>query len=162
MRGRAGSAPGVETFFVILYQDAYDATPRGLWQIVLHSLEDRPILTTAGQAAETQLVMRLLNDYGASSATAPRRVFYRSSAPTSLEIAPSNETKLGLGGLLEASARVRPGRPVGKHSWVVTCVEAEGRLAQREVLWSWLVSTTVAPPLISRRYEAYGLPVRLR
>ena len=162
LRGRAGSAPGVETFFVILYQDAYDATPRGLWQIVLHSLEDRPILTTAGQAAETQLVMRLLNDYGASSATAPRRVVYRSSAPTSLEIAPSNETKLGLGGLLEASARVRPGRPVGKHSWVVTCVEAEGRLAQREVLWSWLVSTTVAPPLISRRYEAYGLPVRLR
>lgn len=161
LRGRAGSAPRVETFFIILYQDGYDATPRGLWQVVLHSLEDRPILTTAGQAAETQLAMRLLNDYGASSATAPRNVVYRSSAPASLEIAPSNETKLGLGGLVEASASVRPGRPVGHHSWVVTCVEADGRLAQRELLWSWLVSTTVAPALISRRYEAYGLPVRI-
>jgi hypothetical protein len=161
LRGRAGSAPRVETFFVILYQDSYDATPRGLWQVVLHSLEDRPILTTAGQAAETQLVMRLLNDFGASSATAPRSVVYRSSGPTSLEISPSNETKLGLGGLVEASASVRPGRPVGRHSWVVTCVQADGRLHQRELLWSWLVSTTVAPPLISRRYEAYGLPVRV-
>jgi hypothetical protein len=161
LRGRACSAPRAETFFVILYQDGYDATPRGLWQVVLHSLEDRPILTTAGQAAETQLAMRLLNDHGASSAVGPRLVMYQSSSPT-LEITPSSETKIGLDGLVEAGAKVRPGLSVGRHSWVVTCVEAEGRLLQREMLWSWLVSTTVAPPQISRRYEAYGLPVRTR
>ena len=149
LRGRSGSSPRVETFFVLLYQDGYDATPRGLWQVVLHSLEDRPILTTAGQAAETKLAVRLLND--------TQVVLYRSSAP-SLEVTPSSETKIGLGGLVEAGARLRPGMEIGRHSWIVTCVEAEQRLSQREVLWSWLVSTTVQPPLISRRYEAYGLP----
>jgi hypothetical protein len=65
-----------------------------------------------------------------------------------------------LGGLVEAEARLRPGAGVGagRHSWIVTCVEAEPRLSQREVLWSWLVTTTVQQPLISSRYEAYGLP----
>ena len=51
----AGPAPRVATFYILLYADKFHATPRGLWQIVLHSLEDRPIVTTAGQAAEAQV-----------------------------------------------------------------------------------------------------------
>ena len=100
--------------------------------------------------------MRVVND--SKAADAPRSVVYRSATPL-LDIAPNNERKLGLGGLAEAAARLRPGTKVGQHKMVVTCVECtSNRLCQREILWSWMVSATVAAPHISQHYEALGLP----
>lgn len=100
--------------------------------------------------------MRVVND--SKAADAPRSVVYRSATPL-LDIAPNNERKLGLGGLAEAAARLRPGTKVGQHKMVVTCVECtSNRLCQREILWSWLVSATVAAPHVSQHYEALGLP----
>ena len=55
LRGRCGSAPGSSSFYVILFQGDFDASPRGLLQVVLHSCESRTVRTAVGHAASTQL-----------------------------------------------------------------------------------------------------------
>ncbi|GLC73822.1 hypothetical protein PLESTF_001424700 [Pleodorina starrii] len=143
LKAKAGAAPGVSHFYVLLYVDRLMARPVEVWQVFLHALRKVDMRAMIGQTSTASVVLR---------GVVSRRVAAYTTHPDELLVSPDSFVLVG-GALTEVLLSFRP-VAVGLKDVKINIVDSESR----ELVYAMLVSAEAQGPLISRTFEV-ELPV---
>eukprot|EP01135_Chromosphaera_perkinsii_P001735 Nk52_evm4s210 gene=Nk52_evmTU4s210 len=135
-----GTAPAVNVFYVLLYNDPYFASPCETWQFYIHCLPRVDISGCVGQTSRGQLMLR--------GTTASRSVQCFSSHPVELSVNPTQPFMLMANALNEVKLGLKPKDQGTKH-FLVNVVDIEFH----HLLSTWLISANCNSPVVTKAYE---------
>eukprot|EP01050_Picozoa_sp_SAG11_P021090 SAG11_NODE_3684_length_2285_cov_1.829826_2_plen_210_part_00 len=120
---------------------------------MVHAFQRHTLSATAGQSAVTTLAP---DDPSAVARAGTRLLSFHASDARALRCRPA-KTSPGPSGSFELQC-TSLAMPIGPHTWVVTACDAECALAERQLVFRWLLMVEGSMPTVSKWYEAMGLP----
>jgi len=141
LRYRCGPFPAIGSFYIILYNDAYQSQQHEIWKVVIQSRQRLDVHGPVGSSSLLDLVVQ--GDKFARRARA-----HASYTTDQLNFTPDAPFQLVPGAYNRVSVRFSP-VSVGTKRLQLNLVDVDSK----ELISSWLLTTTATPPAVVRSYD---------
>ena len=141
LRYRCGPFPAIGSFYIILYNDAYQSQQHEIWKVVIQSRQRLDVHGPVGSSSLLDLVVQ--GDKFARRARA-----HASYTTDQLNFTPDAPFQLVPGAYNRVSVRFSP-VSVGTKRLQLNLVDVDSK----ELISSWILTTTATPPAVVRSYD---------